>query len=94
MSAVGMPGPNQVPTYDQLAAYNVNRDGWEAIKQSLYDSQAILAAGSVQLNFFQLPVGQGTGFGGAALARASIFMPASRRVPVSSAAERTDHRRA
>jgi len=60
------PGQSGVPSYDSLSAYNVNRDGWEAIKQSLYDSQAYAAAGAVSLSFFQLPVGQGTGFGGAA----------------------------
>lgn len=62
------PGSNTsgVPSYDALSAYNVNRDGWEAIKQSLFDSQAYAAAGATSLSFFQLPVGQGTGFGGAA----------------------------
>lgn len=65
MSQPGMAG-NGVPSYDSLSAYNVNRDGWEAIKQSLYDSQAYAAAGATSLSFFQLPVGQGTGFGGAA----------------------------
>lgn len=65
MSQVGN-APNGVPSYDALSAYNVNRDGWEAIKQSIYDSQAYAAAGATSLSFFQLPVGQGTGFGGAA----------------------------
>jgi hypothetical protein len=66
MSQTGTPPLTGVPSYDALAAYNVNRDGWEAIKQSLYDSQAYPALGSPQLSFFQLPVGQGVGFGGAA----------------------------
>lgn len=53
-----------VPSYSDLSAYNVNRDGWEAIRQSLYDSQAIAAAGVTTQTYFALPVGQGTGFGG------------------------------
>lgn len=83
MSAPGAIAGNSVPTYDQLAAYNVNRDGWEAIKQSLYDSQAILAAGSVQLNFFQLPVGQGVGFGGAAKTLSDTNMLAPGSMPAN-----------
>lgn len=49
---------NGVPTRAELSRYSVNRPGWEAIKQSLYDYQAYAAAGSTQLSFFQLPVGQ------------------------------------
>lgn len=48
----------QVPTRAQLSKYSVNRPGWEAIKQSLYDYQAYAAAGQSQLTFFALPVGQ------------------------------------
>lgn len=48
-----------IPSYSDLSAYNVNRDGWEAIKQSLYDTAAYPAAGINQLAFFALPVGQG-----------------------------------
>lgn len=50
---------NQVPTRAQLSKYSVNRPGWEAIKQSLYDYQSYVAAGQTQLTFFALPVGQG-----------------------------------
>ena len=49
----------QVPNRQQLSQYVVNREGWEGIKQSLYDFQAYPAAGSTQLNFFALPIGQG-----------------------------------
>lgn len=49
---------NQVPTRAQLSKYSVNRPGWEAIRQSLYDFQAYQAAGHTQLTFFALPVGQ------------------------------------
>lgn len=48
-----------VPTRAQLSRYSVNREGWEAIRQSLYDYQAYAAAGQSQLTFFALPVGQG-----------------------------------
>lgn len=48
-----------VPTRAQLSKYSVNRPGWEAIKQSLYDYQVYAAAGQSQLTFFALPVGQG-----------------------------------
>ena len=48
----------QVPTRAQLSKYSVNRPGWEAIRQSLYDYQAYQAAGHTFLSFFSLPVGQ------------------------------------
>lgn len=47
-----------VPTRADLARYQVNRPGWEAIRQSLYDFTAYAAAGQTQLSFFQAPVGQ------------------------------------
>jgi hypothetical protein len=54
-----MAGTNgNVPTRAELSRYSVNRPGWEAIKQSLYDYQAYAAAGQSQLSFFQQPVGQ------------------------------------
>ena len=69
MSGAGQPpiavtSPTGIPSYADLSAYNVNRDGWEAIRQSLYDSAAYAAAGQPQLSFFSTPVGQGTGVGG------------------------------
>lgn len=48
-----------VPNRADLAKYNVNRPGWEAIRQSLYDFTAYAQAGQTQLTFFALPVGQG-----------------------------------
>jgi hypothetical protein len=53
-----------VPTRTELDIYNVNREGWEAIGNSLYDSNAYAAAGHTTLTFFALPIGQGTGFAG------------------------------
>ena len=48
----------QIPTRAQLSKYSVNRPGWEAVRQSLYDFQAYAAAGHSQLTFFANPVGQ------------------------------------
>ena len=45
-------------TIAEFNRFNVNRPGWEKIRQSLYDAQAYPAAGVTQLTFFQLPVGQ------------------------------------
>lgn len=50
---------NRIPQYQNLNDYNVNREGWEAIRQTLYDYQAYAAAGVTQLTYFALPVGQG-----------------------------------
>jgi len=47
-----------VPSRRDLAKYSVNREGWEVIRQSLYDFQAYAAAGQSTLNFFAVPVGQ------------------------------------
>lgn len=55
-----------IPSRGQLDAFNVNREGWEAITQGLYDSGVYPAAGVTQLSFFQTPQGQGTGFAGGA----------------------------
>lgn len=50
--------PGGVPSLSDLQRYAVNRDGWEAVRQTLYDYQAYAAAGQSQLSFFQVPVGQ------------------------------------
>lgn len=47
-----------IPSRQNLAKYNVNRPGWEAIRQSLYDFQAYAAAGQSTLTFFAVPNGQ------------------------------------
>lgn len=46
-----------VPTRAELSRYSVNRAGWEAVRQSLYDYQVYAAAGQSQLSFFVSPVG-------------------------------------
>ncbi|MES9901026.1 MAG: hypothetical protein ABW148_18670 [Sedimenticola sp.] len=51
----------KIPTLDQLQQYDVNRRGeYEGIRQTLYDSATYDAsAGHTQLQFFQVPQGQG-----------------------------------
>jgi hypothetical protein len=56
----GESGYGNVPSYDGLSKYDVNRPGWEAIRNALYDSSAYAAAGALSLQFFQVPQGQGT----------------------------------
>lgn len=46
-----------VPNRAQLSKYTVNRPGWEAIRQSLYDYQVYAATGHSQLSFFTSPLG-------------------------------------
>lgn len=41
-----------------LSRYSVFREGYEVVKQSLYDFQTYPAAGTSQLTFFALPIGQ------------------------------------
>jgi len=48
-----------IPSRTNLAKYNVNRPGWEAVRQSLYDFTSYAAAGQTTLNFFATPNGQG-----------------------------------
>jgi len=53
-----------IPVINNLAwaaNYAVNLDKYEAITQSLYDSQSYATAGQNVLTFFQKPVGAGTG---------------------------------
>lgn len=72
-----------IPSYSDLAAYNVNRDGWEAIRQSLYDSAPYAAAGANQLSFFALPVGQGVGFGGGTKSLSDTNMTLAGQMPAN-----------
>lgn len=53
------PSPSGIPGRADLANYVVFREGWEVIRQKLYDSAAYPAAGTQQLTFFSLPIGQG-----------------------------------
>lgn len=73
-SAIGQIGGNWAggggfgpgfPSRDQAAsAYAVTTGSWEAIRQSLYDSQQYIAAGATVLTFFSVPLGQGTSWAG------------------------------
>lgn len=52
---------SQIPSLQSLMKYDVNRRGdYEGIRQTLYDSATYVAAGQNQLQFFQIPLGQGT----------------------------------
>lgn len=79
--------PNQVslpiPNRGQLDAFNVNRDGWEAITNTLYDSAAYAAAGVTNLAFFSTPVGQGTGLGGGAKSYSDTNMTLAGQLPAN-----------
>lgn len=78
---VGSGSVPNVPSYTDLSSYNVNRDGWEVIRQTLYDSNAYAAAGTQLLTFFALPLGQGTGFGGSAKTLSDTNMQAAGQMP-------------
>ncbi len=57
-----MADPFGIPSLAELSQFNVNRpDQVEAIKASLYDSQAYAQAGQTQLSFFQTPKGGSSG---------------------------------
>lgn len=62
-AAATMPAPRRsggIPTVDQLSQYSVNRQNqYEGIRQTLYDFQTYGTAGTTQMQFFQVPVGQG-----------------------------------
>lgn len=86
--AVALPPPRQlprgVPSMDQIVSwYAVNRPAWEAVRQNLYDSVAYPAAGSLSLAFFQVPQGQGTGFGGAAKTISDTNMQLAGQLPAN-----------
>jgi len=62
----GSPQPN-IANLSDLANFAVtNWNQWEAITYSLYDSAPYPATGTLGLQFFQVPIGGGTGFGGGA----------------------------
>ena len=50
---------SNVPSLAELEKFNVNRSGeFEAIRQSIYDTQVYAQAGQTSLTFFQSPLGQ------------------------------------
>jgi hypothetical protein len=69
MSFPGMPGPmpgrpSVIGYSEAMSQYSVNRDGWEALRYALYDSNSYPTTGISSLSFFTQPVGQGTGWTG------------------------------
>lgn len=50
---------NSVPSLQDLKTYSVNRSGmFEAVRESIYDTQTYAGAGQSVLTFFQNPIGQ------------------------------------
>lgn len=72
-----------VPDRVALQKYSVNRQGWEALRASLYDSAAYPSAGSVSIALFNLPIGQGTGFGGSAKTTSDTNMTIAGSLPAA-----------
>ncbi len=66
---------DKIPPLSEVKAYEVNRRGEvEGVRQTLYDFQLYPLAGSLQLNFFQNPQGQGvTSSPGAAVGSAKTI---------------------
>lgn len=82
MMGPGSPG-GYVPTIANLPNFQVNWNQWEALRQSLYDSTSYAAAGTTQLTFFALPVGQGTGFGGSTKTLSDTNMTLAGQLPAN-----------
>jgi hypothetical protein len=80
-----LPNAGGIPSFSQLSAFAVNAAGWEAIRQSLYDSIAYPAAGLNTAAFFQLPVGQGVGFGGGPKSLSDTNMQLAGQLPAMQA---------
>lgn len=77
--------PN-LPGYGEMYdRYRVNRDEWEVIKQTLYDSIAYPAAGLNVGTFFSVPIGQGTGFGGGTKNLSDTNMYLASNIPAQQA---------
>jgi hypothetical protein len=68
-----------------LQAFSVNRDGWEVIRQPLYDSYLYGTGGTTQASFFSTPIGQGTGIGGAAKTLTDTNMQLAGQLPANQA---------
>lgn len=80
LRAPGSPG-GYIANLKDLTNFQVNWNQWECVKQSLYDSGSYVAAGLTQMTFFSFPVGQGTGFGGAAKTYSDTNMQIGGSVP-------------
>lgn len=62
--------------------YRVTRpDTCELVRQTFYDSAVYPAAGSLLIAFFNLPLGQGTGFGGAAKTYSDTNLQTASQLP-------------
>lgn len=80
LRAPGSPG-GYIANVKDLVNFQVNWNQWEVIKNSLYDSGSYAAAGTQQMTFFAVQVGQGTGFGGAAKTYSDTNMQLGGQLP-------------
>lgn len=71
----------QVANMADISNFSVNWNQWEFVTNSLYDSIAYPAAGLASAAFFQTPIGQGTGFGGAAKSLSDTNMQLAGQLP-------------
>jgi hypothetical protein len=79
-----MPTPNGVPTLDDLQTYSVNTNGWDVVRQKLYDSAVYAAAGQAGLTFFQVPIGGGAAvLGAGAKTRSDTNMTLAGQLPTN-----------
>lgn len=72
-----------IPNLQDLQKFVVNREGWEVIKQSFYDSAAYAAAGVNTLAFFSTPIGQGVGLGGGVKTQTDTNMNLAGQLPAN-----------
>lgn len=75
--------PTKVPGREQLQQYVVNREGWECIKQTMYDTAQYIALGQTQLSFFSTPVGQGAGWAGGVKTLSDTNMTLAGQLPTN-----------
>ena len=71
----------EMPNLQDLQKYVVNREGWEAVRQGLFDSAAYPTTGITQINFFQNPIGQGIGVSGGAKTPSDTNMNLAGQMP-------------
>lgn len=72
-----------IPTLQELQKYVVNREGWEVIKQSLFDSVAYPAVGLTSTTLFSTPIGQGVGLGGGVKTATDTNMSLAGQLPAN-----------
>lgn len=81
----GSIGPGgYLPTFTNLRNFNVNLNQFEALRQSLYDEATYPAAGTLLLNFFTTPQGQGVAaLGGGVKTASDTNMTLAGQIPTN-----------